>query len=606
MSFKSIAEFLALTGEDAPTTAEKDLIEATQAGEDCYLCDEDTPSLPTESTDETRIRAPLLRLLITGGSPACGLHERGVTLVGGWIDGPLDLAYCTARGRTGLNWCKFPDEPRLDQARFQLLSFNDSAFDNGLYAQELRVKGSLFLRRITANGTVDVAGAKVGGQLDCDGARLKGGQDADVGQIEALSAQGVEVGQDLFLRTVTATGTVDVNGAKIGGQLVCAGARLNGGKDAEGGQVKTLNAQGVEVGQSLFLRTLTATGAVDVNGAKIGGQLACEGARLDGGKDAEGGQVESLNAQRMTVAQGFLFRDVAQVTGCIDLTAAHVGDLVDDMKSWPDGPDYLILDGFTYDRTDGPTTFAEREAWLATGSLWQGNFYPQPYTQLASVLRQMGHAGEARKVLMERTGLQAKATRASRKVVPNGDVSVGFHSLWADILNAGHWIIDRIAFRVAGYGHAPVRSLWCLMGLFLAATTLAHLVWDEGSFAPNSDVILASAGWAEVTALDCHPTKTEDCDKNPALTWSNTFTASAETPTQGADWDSFSSYGYAADLVVPFLNLGQTDAWAPSKDRGNWGWWLWWARWVLATLGWIVTGLGVAAVTGVMQRNQPD
>jgi hypothetical protein len=58
--------------------------------------------------------------------------------------------------------------------------------------------------------------------------------------------------------------------------------------------------------------------------------------------------------------------------------------------------------------------------------------------------------------------------------------------------------------------------------------------------------------------------------------------------------------------VVPILDLGQTDAWAPSKDRGPWGWWLWWMRWVLAAAGWVVTGLGVAAVTGVMQRNQPD
>jgi hypothetical protein len=54
------------------------------------------------------------------------------------------------------------------------------------------------------------------------------------------------------------------------------------------------------------------------------------------------------------------------------------------------------------------------------------------------------------------------------------------------------------------------------------------------------------------------------------------------------------------------LDLGQTDAWAPSRDRGFWGGGLWWARWVPAALGWVVTGLGIAAVTGVMQRNQPD
>jgi hypothetical protein len=29
-------------------------------------------------------------------------------------------------------------------------------------------------------------------------------------------------------------------------------------------------------------------------------------------------------------------------------------------------------------------------------------------------------------------------------------------------------------------------------------------------------------------------------------------------------------------------------------------------RWFLERLGWIVTGLGVAAITGIMQRNPPD
>ena len=163
MSFKSVAEFLALTGPDAPSTAERQLIEATQAGRDCWICDHKSPSRPSAATDTTSIRASLLRLLITGGSKGCGLHERGVTLFGGWIDRPLDLAYCKARGQTALRYCHFPDEPNLEGARFELLNFRDSAFQNGLYAQGTQVRGSLFLSRITATGTVVVTGAKIAG-----------------------------------------------------------------------------------------------------------------------------------------------------------------------------------------------------------------------------------------------------------------------------------------------------------------------------------------------------------------------------------------------------------------------------------------------------------
>ncbi|MGB5870131.1 MAG: hypothetical protein WBH04_08010, partial [Albidovulum sp.] len=58
----------------------------------------------------------------------------------------------------------------------------------------------------------------------------------------------------------------------------------------------------------------------------------------------------------------------------------------------------------------------------------------------------------------------------------------------------------------------------------------------------------------------------------------------------------------AADIAGPVLALGQSAAWAPSPTRGPWGWHLWWARWVLSSLGWIVTALGAAAITGIIRR----
>lgn len=670
--FKTVNEFLALTGPDAPTTAERALIEACRAGEPCILSE----TRPTSGTDANTVRAPLLRLLILGGSPTCGLDERGVTLLGAWITGTLDLAYCTALGQTALNQCHFNQKPYFQEAELNLFSLRGSHLP-GLFAQGMTVTGSVFLSNLTATGTVDVNSAKIGGQLAYDGASLNGAggkalnaQGVEIGQSlflsnatatgtvdvnaarigmqlacdgatlngaggKALNAQGVEIGQDLFLSNLITTGAVAVNGAKIGGQLACEGATLNGagGKalNAQGVQTRqdlflrdltatgtidmggakiggqlsctgatldgagelALNAQGVETGQDLFLRKLTATGTVDVNGAKISGQLACTGATLNGAGEM------ALNGQRMVVSAGFVFRNLESVQGLIDLTAAHVGDLADDMVSWPKGVDDLILDGFTYDRIDGPATLHERRDWLAVGSSLNGDFCPQPYTQFARTLRAMGHVVEARRVLIERTKRQGQANRAARHITPDGSVRLAFRSLWADARNIGHLFFDRLGLAVVGYGQDAARSFWWLAGLFIAATILAHLAWIEGSFAPNSDVILTSPAWSEIAALGCVVADMPGCLQNPAAAWS-------DKNAPGMDWDSFNRYAYAADLVVPFLDLGQTQAWAPSKDRGTWGKVLWWARWILSAFGWIVTGLGVAAVTGVMQRNQPD
>lgn len=362
--YSSVQEFREKVGN--LTGAEARLLEAVREGRPCFLPTgaKDDVVRPTAADDTVTIRADFLRILILGGSPDCGLDGVGVSLFGGWIEGKLDLAFATARGRTGLVKCHFSRVPDLTQAHLKQLGLIECNLP-GLIAQGMQVEGDAFLRRITATGTVDVNAAKIDGQLDCEAATLNGGTDAEGTVQRALHAQGVEVGQSLFLRQITATGTVAMNSAKIGGQLSLTGAMLNGGKDAEGTALDALNAQGLEVGQGLFLSQITATGTVDMNGAKISGQLDCEGATLNG--EAGG----ALHAQRLHVTQGFLFREVKQVTGQIDLTAAHVGDLVDDLNSWPLGKDQLILNGLTYDRIHGPTTFDARKEWLRADSVAQ-------------------------------------------------------------------------------------------------------------------------------------------------------------------------------------------------------------------------------------------
>ncbi len=620
---RTIAEWEALTGDEALTPAEVKLIAAVRAGGACFLNGRKRPTTPSPATT---VRAKLLRLLITGATPECGTQDYGVWLEGAWITGTLDLQFARARGRTVLDNSNFAAIPRLDQADLNGLSMDGSHLP-GLFAMGLRVRGNLSLRGVKAKGTVTVNGAKVGGQLSCIGAELDGagGMALDAQRVEtgqslflngvkakgmvdvvgaringqlvcagaeldgaggmALNAQRVETGQSLFLQRAKAKGIVAVNGAKVGGQFSCTGAELNGA----GGIA--LNAQGVETGGGLFLSGVKAKGTVDVTGAKVGGQFGCNGAEFDGAGDM------ALNAQRLHAIASFFWVKVTVKAGGVDLTAAHVGDLADDIASWPKGQDQLGFDGFTYDRIYGWTGASVRLPWLRACSLRQGEFLPQPYTQLARVLRAMGHDHQARLILVARARDGAANARARRVIVPNGDVSVGLLSLWADGLNALAWVWDRLGYWTIGYGYQPWKSAVWLFLLWAVAFGMAQKTWDEGSFAPNSDVILVSPGWAQVTALDCLPALIRPCDPNPAATWSN-------DPTLGLDWDSFSAAGYAADLVIPILTLGQTEAWAPSKDRGDWGKALWWSRWVLAALGWIISALGAAAITGIIQRDK--
>jgi hypothetical protein len=507
-----------------------------RTGRSCYLPtgDKADVTLPKAADDTVTIRADFLRILILGGSAECGLDGVGVQLVGGWIDGKLDLAFGTARGLTQMDSCHFTDAPSFYRAHLK--------------------------------------------QLDLDNSHLPG-----------LIAQGMQVEGSVYLRQITATETVAVNAARIGGQLACEGAALDGGKDSRGTALPALHAQGVEVGQHLFLRRITATGTVDVNGARVGGQLDCEGATLDGGKGL------ALNAHRLHVAHGLIFRKLKQVTGRIDMTAAHVGDLVDDIASWPLGEDDLILDGFTYDRLTGtaPTTFDARKDWLRAGSHWQGEFHPQPYTQLARVLRGMGHDRQARRVLFEmektlgegqwgRDKARYRRLRDATAQEVRGDI--GWH--WLRMWLARLW--DLTTRKLAGYGHLPQHAAYWLAGFVFAACCLYWLTWTLGGMVPDSDVVMVSDGWAKAM---------QEKAGAPAHYWVKS--------EPGTHYETFSSLAYAVDIVVPIIDLGQEAAWAATTAT-----WLgrvaWAATWGFKLAGWLVTALGAAAVTGLIRRDRGE
>jgi hypothetical protein len=474
----------------------------------------------------------------------------------------------------------------------------------------------------------------------------------------AVNAQGAQVGLDVVLRDVIANGTVDLNGAHIGGQLSCRSARLIGGNRIDGSMQFSLQAQGTKVEESFFLGAVTTEGTVDLTGATIGGQLDFEGATLDGGKDAEGDEQSALLAQRMRVKQSFFFCRLAAVRGAIDLTAAHVGDLVDDDVSWPEAVDDLVLDGLVYDRIAGPTTFASRKAWLANGSHWGGEFYPQPYTQFARTLRQMGHAAEARKVLIGMADTSAKIVRnqnrdlrrfarafrwfsasesqltwertserfsaadetpksgpsliaqqfkklhqslpdVSGAPAPLSDLTLSYARL--DFRNQMRWVATKCRLAIlwsylktsflsilVGHGYAPHRAILVLLGTVgLSALCFAY-AYCEGAMVPNSDVVLTSFSWWWSMQFDASA---------PTAGWTATGTAT--------HYETFYALAYAFDVVVPLVDIGQKSAWSATTVT-----WLGWATRILTMAlevwGWIITALGAAAITGLVQRNQPD
>jgi hypothetical protein len=395
------------------------------------------------------------------------------------------------------------------------------------------------------------------------------------------------------------TGTLDLNFATAKGATGLVACRFENRIEALQARFEFLNlnrshlpglmAQGAQVTGSVFLREVTAEGEVRLSGAGIGGQLDCEGARFgNAGGDA-------LDAQSMEVT-ALLWRGVAAVSGAVDLNGAKVADLVDDAASW-DLVELLYLNGFRYDSIHGPMTARMRLGWVAKDAKAAGEFRPQPYEQLASVFRAMGHTSDARLVLLEKEiRLAADWTRRAvkeqadlrkrRDATPmpadHHEVQNRLARLWLDlrILPVWHWFLRYLV----GYGHAPQRVLYWTAGTITVMGLFYLCVWNFGGMVPNSDIILTSPHWAEAMAAN---------PGLPGVAW--------EASEVGQHYQTFAAATYAADVFIPLVDLGQEAAWTATTAT-RLGGLAWVATWFLKLFGWIVTAVGAAAITGIIRR----
>ncbi len=164
-------------------------------------------------------------------------------------------------------------------------------------------------------------GAKIGGQLICSDAKFTNPRAKDDTNAYAFSAEGTDVGRDLLLRGAKATGEVRLLGAKIGGQFICSVAVFTNPRAKDDTNAYAFNADGTEVGEICIFDSVKTTGMVRLLGAKIGGQLNCDGATFGNPRAGKGNEAYAFSADSMDVGESFFFRFVT-ATGGIRIVGA--------------------------------------------------------------------------------------------------------------------------------------------------------------------------------------------------------------------------------------------------------------------------------------------
>jgi hypothetical protein len=557
------------------------------------------PGNATEWGPDRQIRAELLRWLCVDQDAKTCLDPRGIGVAAAKIVGELDLSFVVVPFPLRIFDCCLTSDAHLNSAQIMTLNLTGS-WVRSIEADTATVQGHVLLKSgFQAEGHVWLLGAQIKGQLDCsNGTFTNPARAMDDGSGMALSVESARVGGGVFLCDgFHAQGEVRLLRAQIEGTLDCRnGAFINPLQEGLPQSGRALSADGLIVQGSIFLRYgFRAEGEVRLSGAQIGGGLSC----LKGTFQNPAQAVETLYADSVDIpgrkSGGALIADGARIKGdvllqngfrangevslmgaqvggtfnwfntvspelaTLNLINASVGAITDDDKSWPERGS-LFVDGFVYRRIDGPRDFRSRLRWLDR----QREFRPQPYRQLAKVLREEGDEAGGRRVLFE-------MERLRRQKDDRGWLARS----WTAIVRV-----------TIGLGYYPARSLLWLLGLTILCTILFWTGYVVGSVTPS--------------------------DKDAY----GPFKQSGRLPPH---YERFHASAYALENSFPLVRLGQVERWQPDPNpdckckpaslllnplcsifsppvlR--------WFHWAQICLGWFFTTMFVAGVTGVVRKD---
>jgi hypothetical protein len=206
----------------------------------------------------------------------------------------------------------------------------------------------------------------------------------------------------------------------------------------------------------------------------------------------------------------------------------------------------------------------------------EDDYTPQPYEQLARVLRNSGESEQAKHITLKKLSLE-------RKLI---------HRWWAQPFL---WIMEKFF----AHGLFATRSLVIFFGLWLGGTAMFELAnrGRVGSLAwpvLDSPVMVVDSEAVSPVLLSG---ATIGAGSGPAMQLTRN---PGEVSTEAPCGDQVDSLWYALDVFVPLLDLKQEEKCAISSRTDAW---LWRAfKSVYAVTGAIVTSLMLLTISGVLRR----
>ena len=431
---------------------------------------------------------------------------RGITLraanIGGQlnldesiVEGPFDLDSASVGVSLHMQKAEFYDDVHILGTRIESqLSMNKSVFKKTVYMDSLTIGVSLYMSEAEFGDLVDMGGTKVSEQIGIVASEFSG----KLNMNSIFAGESIIMKDSVFHEVNIVRGKVtesfNMDRSHFKASLLMGGISIGGNLRAHETRFKDLNLLGAEVtgqidmikaelfgyfamesgsiGRDLIIRQAESHGLINLAFTSIGAHFDTRGARLTAldltGARLDGDLILKADDDLPEVRWSpHKTTDGTTLKPKLTLRNTKIDGLQDSVDSWPSHLDYE-LDGLTYERI-GTTAGDNRENTYGRGRSWfrgwldrDKGYSPQPYRQLAMVLRSAGYTDMANSILFdgrERERGEIGPLAARWWLLSILKVVIGYGYGWRYFIALG-WLVVLVAIGVMALRLSKERDKW--------------------------------------------------------------------------------------------------------------------------------------------------
>lgn len=555
--------------------AEKRLLEHCKIGKELVV----GINRPKVKTDDNEIRGEFLRALILNNNQEIidekwekyilKIDPKGLNVQGAYISGTFDFSFCQTDLPFGFMNSIFEKQIKLFDSKIKIINLHGCIIPS-IDAQRVICDSDLLFRNIEID-YINFANSQIGGSFISENSSYNNSN-------KSINCNGIIINGAVFLtNNFSSEGMIDFNSSNIG-SLDCTNAK----------KIKYLNCNGAIINGTVYIKEIKQINIIDLSHTQISvniecinstnNEFICENSFIKNNITFDNFSTNLLNLG-LSKIDGMLKTINLEINGHCILNSSKINQLWFQKIFWKDNLINIDLDGLVYEHLNVENLNYKTLVGLLNKKPKEQTFKPQPYKQMAKVLRNMGYKEDADDIMIKY----------------NDNIRKEDCRLFISILK---WIYAK----TAGYGYKPMRVLSTMFTVWLLCSLFYLNASKVAVFAPTNPLVFQKKDYYE-----CH-VEENGTALSDIFNWKkyNNTNNWIDSKLEG-EYTTFNPFMYSLDVILPIVDLQVEKDWGQYVSSNNWTLndFTRWLMWFEILFGWTYSLILVAILSG-LAKNEKD